>query len=281
MSNPGQTVTLDVMIRRLEEANARAHERVAQAEERVSDTQQHVAPQDQQKSPAVQDQQKSPAAPDQQKSPAAPDRRSSRRRLALGLIGSLSAASLGVVAFVWQSSYLDAAKQIVARWAPVAHTTPQPIAPTAAAVSDELVERLQMMAQDLTKAAQGIEQLRTTQEQMARDNTAVDEQLKAALAQMTRDNATVGALKAALAQMTRDNAAVGEQLKTALSQMARDNAAVAEQLKAIQEQTVRLIATRSRHKPVPTLPSFQAQPQAAVYPPPSSTAIGRAIAPSR
>src|SRR6185437_9048962 len=114
--------------RRLEEANARAHERVAQAEERVSDTQQHVAP------------------PDQQKSPAAPDRRSSRRRLALGLIGSLSAASLGVVAFVWQSSYLDAAKQIVARWAPLAHTTPQPITPTAAAVSDELVERLQMMA---------------------------------------------------------------------------------------------------------------------------------------
>jgi len=34
MSNPGQTVTLDVMIRRLEEVNARAHERVAQAEER-------------------------------------------------------------------------------------------------------------------------------------------------------------------------------------------------------------------------------------------------------
>jgi hypothetical protein len=30
MSNPEQTVSIDVMIRRLEEANARAHERVRQ-----------------------------------------------------------------------------------------------------------------------------------------------------------------------------------------------------------------------------------------------------------
>jgi hypothetical protein len=232
MSNSEQTVPLDLMIRRLEEANARAYE----LGERVSESQQDAArhSSDQQKSSVI---------------------RSSRGWLVLSLIGSLLAASLSVVAFVWQSSHLNAAKLIVARWVPLAQTTkPRGVTPTAAPMSPDLAQRLQTMAHDLANEAQGIEQLKISQEQMVRDIETVGEQLKAALSQMNRDNAAVGALKTALSQMTRDNAAVAEQLKASLSQMTRDNAAAVEQLKATQEQMVRLAATRTRRKPVPTLP---------------------------
>jgi septal ring factor EnvC (AmiA/AmiB activator) len=245
MPNSEQIVPLDVMIKRLEEANARAHERVARADERVSESQQDAA--------------RHPS--EQQKPAAVPDRRSSRGGLASGIIGSLFAATtIGVVALVWQSSYFDAAKLPLAQ-------APQVVAPTAAPMSPELAQRLQTMAHDLANAAQGIEKLEASQEQMARDGEAVGTQLKAALSQMARDNAAVGALKTALSQMTRDNAAVAEQLKAALSQMTRDNAAVVDQLRATQEQMVRLAATRARRKPAPTLPHAEAQPQAPVNSP--------------
>jgi hypothetical protein len=223
MSNPEQSVPLDLMIKRLEEANARAHQRVAHVDERVSESQRDAArhPSDQQKSFAV-------PAP--------------RSWLALG-VGLLLAASLGVVAFV------DAAKLVVARWPrPLAQTTGQM---TLAPIAPELAQRLQTAARDPANVAQGIEQLRTNQEQMVRDNAAVAEQLKATLS-----------------QMSRDNAAAVEQLKATLSQMARDNAAAVEQLKASQEQMVRLTATRARRKSEPTLPQAETRPQAPVYSPP-------------
>ena len=113
-------------------------------------------------------------------------------------------------------------------------------------MSPDLAQRLQTMAHDLANEAQGIEQLKISQERTVRDIEAVGEQLKAALSQMNRDNATVGALK------------------TALSQMTRDNAAAVEQLKATQEQMVRLTATRERRKPE----QAEAPPQAQMYSPP-------------
>jgi hypothetical protein len=200
MLNPEQNVPLDLMIRRLEEANARAHQRVAHADERVSESQQDAPrhPSDQQKSSAV---------------PA------SRSWLALGL-GLLLAVSLGVVTFV------DAAKLMVARWV-------RPLAQTTGQTTPELAQRVQTMARDPANVAQGIEQLRSNQE-----------------------------------QMVRDNAAVVEQLKATLSQMSRDNTAAIERLKASQEQMVRLTATRARRKSEPTLPQAETRPQAPVYSPP-------------
>jgi hypothetical protein len=194
MSNPEQTVPLDLMIRRLDEANARAHHRVAHVDERVSKSQQDAAPD----------------TSDQRKSSAIP---ASRSWLTLGL-GLLLAASLAVVAFV------DAAKLMVGRWArPPAQTTGQT---TPAPISPELAQRLQATSREPTNVAQGIEQLRANQEQMVRDNAAVAEQLKATLSQMTRDNAAaVEQLKATLSQMTRDNAAAVEQLKANQEQMVR------------------------------------------------------------
>jgi len=104
-------------------------------------------------------------------------------------------------------------------------------------MSAELAQRLQTMARDLANVAQGIEQLKNSQEQLTRDNATVAEQLKATLS-----------------QMTRDDAAVAEQFRAALSQITRDNAAIAEQLKASQDQTVR---PRAPRMPVRILPQVR------------------------
>jgi hypothetical protein len=107
------------------------------------------------------------------------------------------AACIGVAAIAWQSSYGDAA--IIARWAPqrvvtsspplenpgLAQTAPEDVALTAA-LSPELTQLLQSMARDLATLGQGIEQLKASQEQMARDNANAAEQLKASQEQMAR-----------------------------------------------------------------------------------------------
>jgi hypothetical protein len=135
-----------------------------------------------------------------------------------GLIGLLLVASIFIAAFVSQSSYGDAAKLTVARWVPQlnlasllplekglpaqpspstvqaaaaepvlpAQTARQDVVPTAGPVSPELPQLLETMARDLTNVKQGIEQLKTSQEQMAIDNTKAVEQLKAGQEQMTR-----------------------------------------------------------------------------------------------
>jgi hypothetical protein len=134
------------------------------------------------------------------------------------------AACIGVAAIAWQSPYGDAARQIIARWAPqrvvnstpplenpelpaqpspltvqaaaakaappqpapLAQTTPEDVAPTAAALSPELAQLLRSMARDLATLGQGIEQLKASQEQMAHDNANAAAQLKASQEQMAR-----------------------------------------------------------------------------------------------
>ena len=192
------------------------------------------------------------------------DRPSLVRPAVRGFIGLLLAACIGVAAVAWQS-YGDAAKPIIARWAPqfvlssslplekpgppaqqsppavqtsaatataappqpapLAQTAAEGVAPTAAPESAQL---LQSMARDLATAGQGIEQLKASQE-----------------------------------QITRDNASIAEQLKASQEQMARVIAKVSEQ--NLRPRTsappVRPVATATR-KPVPTHPSPQARPQA-------------------
>jgi len=153
--------------------------------------------------------------------------RPSRDRSALrGFIGLLAAACIIGTALASQSSYGEAAKPAIARWAapyigsvswlaqarpqapaqpgpsgvqlasaeaaspqatPSAQTRPQDAAlPTAAPTSAELVQLLQTMARDLTTVQQGIEQLRAGQEQLTSDNARAVEQFKASQEQMTR-----------------------------------------------------------------------------------------------
>jgi hypothetical protein len=140
-------------------------------------------------------------------------RRSIGRPAVRVFIALLLAACIGVAAIAWQSDG-DAAKQIIAKWAPQlvvtsslplekpglsaqptpaavqeaaataappqpappAQTAPQGVAPAAAALSPDSAQLLQSMARDLASAGQEIEQLK-----------ASIEQLKASQQQMSRD----------------------------------------------------------------------------------------------
>ena len=140
-----------------------------------------------------------------------------------GFIGLLLAVCIFVGAFALQSSYGDAAKSIVARWAPQliltsslpmekpgfpaqpsstaqvaaatpvlpqptasAQTAPQDVAPAAAPTFPELAQLLQTMARNLANVEQGIEQIKANQEQTAQENAKATEQFKASQEQMTR-----------------------------------------------------------------------------------------------
>ena len=305
MPNPEQTDPHDVAVAALKQACqqiGRADKQLPRVNEQVSKLEQDAA--------------RHPL--DQQKRLAVPPRRSSRGRLALqGLIGLLMAACIGAAAIALRS-HGDAAKQMIARWtpqpylisspapespvpaqpspsavqasaakaapqqpalpAPPAQTALAGAAPTAAAPSSGQAQLLQSMARELAAVEQEIEQLKSSQKQMARDNAELAEQLKASQEQMARDNAAVAdQLKASQEHMA------GLIAKAWQEQMVRDNAAVAEQLKASQEQMARLIAKASEQnlrpktsappprpiatptrKPVPKLssPQARAQPQA-------------------
>jgi hypothetical protein len=142
------------------------------------------------------------------------DRPSLGGRAVRGFTGLMLTACICVAAIAWQSSYGDAAKQIIASWAPqlvptssvplenpglparpspptvqaavvetappqpepLAQIAPEDVAPTAAAPSPELAQLLQTMAGDLATVGQGIEQLKANQEQMARVIAKASEQ---------------------------------------------------------------------------------------------------------
>ena len=202
---------------------------------------------------------------DQQKRLAVPGRRSLGGRLVLqGIIGLLIATCIGAGAIALRS-HGDAARQMIAKWAPQpglislpaaenpvppqpsppavqasvaktappqpappappAQTAPEDAAPTSAIPSPTQAQPLQPMASDLAAAEQEIEQLKASIEQ----------------------------LKTSQEQMVRNNAEVAEQLKAARAQMARDNENAAEQLKASQEQVARLIAKASEQNLQPEI----------------------------
>ena len=152
--------------------------------------------------------------------PTVPRHRPARR----GLIGLLLAACIFVAAFALHSSYGDAVRPTIVRWAPPlvptssqlpekqglsaqpssasvqaaaaepippqptpsAQTAPQDIAPTTAPVSPEVAQLLQTIVRDLANLEQRIDQLKTGQDQMASDNAKAVEQLKASQDQMAR-----------------------------------------------------------------------------------------------
>jgi chemotaxis protein histidine kinase CheA len=261
LPNPKQTNPHDVAVAALEQAYeqfGRADEQLARVEQ-VSKLEQDAAPHP--SDPPTRINTFHPAVPG--------DRPSLGGRAIRGFIGFLFVVCIGVAAFVWLSPfYGDAARQIIARWAPqlvptssltlespglpaqpspptvqaaaaktappqpapLAQTAPEDVAPTAAALSPESAQLLQSMARDLATVGQEIEQLKTSQAQMVRDNAELVEQLKTSQAQMVRDNAELAEqLKAAQAQMVRDNAELAKQLRASQEQMARSIAKASEQ----------------------------------------------------
>jgi hypothetical protein len=208
--NPKVIEPNNVFITRADEQLARAYEKIASADEQLALVTEQL-------SKLEQDAARHPSA--------ARGRRPSRGSRALrGLTGLLVAACIFAAAFVSQSSYGDAAKLTIARWAPqlqsaallqvakpgpYAQSSPsivqvakaesevlppttstqtagQDVAPTAAPISPDLAQLLQTMARDLATVELGIEQLKARQDQLATDNARAVEQFKANQEQMTR-----------------------------------------------------------------------------------------------
>jgi hypothetical protein len=265
--NPKQTDPRHVLVGRADEELAHAYEQITCADEQIARAEEQLSKLEHDAA-----------------RPAVPGKRSSLGGQAVrGFTGLMLTACICAAAIVWQSSYGDAAKQIITRSAPqlvptsslrlenpglpaqpspatvqadtanaappqpapLAHTAPEGVAPTAAALSPELTQLLQSIARDLATMGKGIEQLKASQEQMARDNANAAEQLKASQEQMARDNANVaGQLKASQEQMARVIAKASEQnLRPKISAL-----------------PPRPTATPTR-KPVPILPSPKATTQ--------------------
>ena len=147
-------------------------------------------------------------------------RRPSRGRPALrGFIGLLLAAGICIAAFASQS-YGETARLMISRWAPqlassLPSATPKldaqqslPVVQVAAAdaaisqlsppaqtaphdavpvpIPPEVTQSLQTMARDLASVQQEIEQLKASQQELARENARTAEQLKASQEQMAR-----------------------------------------------------------------------------------------------
>jgi len=201
--NSKQTDSRHVLIARADEELAHAHEQITSADEQIARAEKQLSKLEFAARRAVSDK---------------------RGRRVRGLIGLMLAACIGVAAMAWQSPYGDAAKQIIATWvpqfvltsslplekpalpaqpnsatvqvaaantvptlqAPPAPTSPEDVVPTAPALSPELTQLLQSMAHDLATLGQGIEQLKASQEEMARNNANAAEQLKASQEQMAR-----------------------------------------------------------------------------------------------
>jgi predicted FMN-binding regulatory protein PaiB len=197
----------DVLIARADARLAHAYEQIAHADEQLARVTEQLSRMEQ---AAV----RHPSA--------VPDLKASRDSSTLrGLIGLLLAACIGVAAFVSQSSYGEAAKPIISRWAPYltstgpensglpaqprpsvqlaaaeaapqqatssASVTAQDIAPAVAPTSSsELAQLLKEVTRVLVNVEQGVEQLKAGQEQMASNNAKVVEQLRASQEQMTR-----------------------------------------------------------------------------------------------
>ena len=271
--NPEQTDSRNVFAHVNEEI-ARAYEQVALADEQIART-------------LAQEAASHPSDPKIRMTGA---RRAIGRPAIRGFVGLLLAACIGIAAIGWQSSYGDAARQIIARWAPqlvltsslspnnpglpeqpslptlqasaanalspspqpapLAQAAPEAVAPTGAALSPDSAQLLQSMARDLATVGQEIEALK-----------AGIEQLKANQEQMARDNARAAEqFKASQEEIARDIAKASE---------ARASEAKASEIAKASEQSLRQkisappprpTATPTR-KPVPILPSPQARAQ--------------------
>ena len=226
---------------------------------------------------------------DEQSCSAELGRTSLRGRLvSRSLTGLLALACIGVAAFAWQSTHGQAAPEPIstssvsikqkepptqsARYnADVAAKAdaglPQQLsqaqtknaapAPIAAPTAPDLAQSIQMIARELANLEQGINQLKTGQAQMVRDNAELAEHLKATQ-EMARHNADLAEdLKAAQAKIARDNVNFAEQLKASQEQMAD----IAAQLKGSQQQIASLVASEQKQRPKP--PASSALPIAA------------------
>jgi hypothetical protein len=215
--NPKQTDPPNVLVARADQELAHAYEQITRADEELARAEERLSKLEHAARRAV------------------PGKRPSLGgRAVRGFIGLVLAACIGVAAIAWQSPYGDAARQIIAGWAPqlvlisllpqerpglpaqpsppavqaaaaqtappqpapMAQTAPEDVAPTVAALPPDLTQLLQSMARDLATLGQAIEQLKASQERMARDHVNAVDLLRASQEQMARVIAKTSEAKA-------------------------------------------------------------------------------------
>ena len=104
--NPEQTDPRHVLAARADEELAHAHEQITRAGEEIARAEEQLSKLEHDAVPG--------------------SRRLFDRPAVRGLTGLLLAACIGVAAIAWQSSYGDAAKEMIARWAPQRVATSSP-----------------------------------------------------------------------------------------------------------------------------------------------------------
>src|SRR6266403_2301713 len=114
--NPKQTDPPNVLVARADEGLAHAHEQIARADEEIARAEEQLSKLEREAARHPSDH---PQTRMNTFRPAVPGKRPSLGgRAVRGFIGLMLAACIGVAAFVWQSPYGDAAKQIIVSWVP-------------------------------------------------------------------------------------------------------------------------------------------------------------------
>jgi hypothetical protein len=145
-------------------------------------------------------------------------------------------------------------------------TGPRAVPAVSAAASPvtDLAQSMAGMVQQLAEADRVIDSLKNRQAQMVRENSELDEQLKATqeMARHTAD--VVEDLKSAQAKMVHDGDNLAEQLRASQGQVTNiaaqleasqeQTAKIQAQLKTSQEQIARLIEQKQRLKPLASAP---------------------------
>jgi hypothetical protein len=179
-------------------------------------------------------------------------------------VGSLSAASIGVAAWLWSSS-ADTAKMAPSDPTPLTQAAPETDAPkdvasAAVALSSELAQQLQPMARDLAALRQTVEQLKVRQEQLVRDNENLTSQFEASREETARNKGIV------------------DQIKATQIQMARESQTLTERVNASQEQPARGIASASEPEAMPEAPKVM--PEIPLPRPRQAATVGQAQKPT-
>jgi hypothetical protein len=144
-----------------------------------------------------------------------------------------------------------------------AQTAAQGAGPKAALIAPELTQWGQTIARELANLEQAIEQLKTSQAQLARDNADLADRLKETQEQMARHDAELAEhLKAVQDEMVRNHLNTTEQLKASQDQIA----SIGEQLKVRQEQKDRLGVPKQPQRPPKLASPSSPQPNAAPRP---------------
>jgi hypothetical protein len=224
--NPKQADPSNVLVARADQELAHAYDQITRAGEEIARAEEQLSKLEQAARRAV------------------PRKRPSLGgRAVRGFIGLTLAACIGVAAIAWHSPYGDAARQIIPNWAPqlvlisslplqkpglpvepgrpavqaaaaqaappqpapMAQTAPEGAAPTVAALPPDLTQLLQSMARDLATLGQAIEQLKASQERMARDHVNAVDLLRVSQEQMARTIAKTSEAKTSEVKASEPN----------------------------------------------------------------------------